>query len=163
MVETPSTVSAWANATFGEAHTNAPLLARANLEMGELLIALAVDDRHPKALEECADVSICLYRYMDREGLTYDSDPIPHDPSTSHYYTAAMANQLLARAMGHVGYDDRSIHAQLMVFQALNTLAGLARSLGGDLEEAIARKMEINRHARTWEPTGDGLGRHVET
>lgn len=63
-VETPQSVAVWCEETFGPCISHASLAARANREMGELLQALAADDRHPKAAEECADVIICLWRLM---------------------------------------------------------------------------------------------------
>lgn len=38
----------------------------------------------------------------------------------------------------------------------------LAEDLGYDLDDAVARKMAVNR-ARTWIRAGDGTGRHIET
>lgn len=66
--ETQATVSEWAVQTFGGVGSNASCAARANQEMAELLTALVNDDAHPKAVEECADVVICLYRLVERLG-----------------------------------------------------------------------------------------------
>ncbi len=69
MRENQSTISNWANETFGPAGSNARVAARANEEMAELLRALTVDDDHPKAKEEIADIVIVLYRLADRMGV----------------------------------------------------------------------------------------------
>ena len=66
--ETQKTVSAWTEATFGKASSNARVAARANEEMAELLRALTSDDNHPKAIEEAADIVIILYRLAERMG-----------------------------------------------------------------------------------------------
>ena len=68
MSENQKTISRWTNETFGPASSNARVAARANEEMAELLRALTADDRHPKAVEEAADVVIILYRLAERMG-----------------------------------------------------------------------------------------------
>lgn len=68
MSETQQTISQWANETFGPSGSNARVAARANEEMAELLRALTVDDNHPKAVEEIADIVIILYRVATRLG-----------------------------------------------------------------------------------------------
>lgn len=67
--ETQHTISAWTEATFGAASSNARVAARANEEMAELLRALTSDDNHEKAIEEAADVVIILYRLAHRMGV----------------------------------------------------------------------------------------------
>ena len=66
--ETQATINDWIERTFGAAGSNLSVAARANEEMAELLMGLAVDDEHPKALEECADIVIILYRLAERLG-----------------------------------------------------------------------------------------------
>jgi len=68
MEETQETINDWITQTFGEAGSNFSVAARANEEMAELLMSLAVDDNHPKAVEECADIVIILYRLAQRHG-----------------------------------------------------------------------------------------------
>lgn len=67
--ESQTTISEWANATFGAAGSNASVAARANKEMAELMMKLAQDDAHPGAGEEVADVLIVLYRLAWRLGV----------------------------------------------------------------------------------------------
>jgi NTP pyrophosphatase (non-canonical NTP hydrolase) len=67
-IETQQTISAWADETFGEASSNVRVAVRANEEMAELLRALTVDENHPKAMEEIADVYIVLCRVAARLG-----------------------------------------------------------------------------------------------
>jgi NTP pyrophosphatase (non-canonical NTP hydrolase) len=67
--ETQKSVTDWANETFGTAGSTARVAARANEEMAELLRALTVDDAHPKAAEEVADIVIVLYRVATRLGV----------------------------------------------------------------------------------------------
>lgn len=68
MSETQTTISTWATETFGDAGSNFLVAARANVEMAELLRGLGANDNDPKALEECADVLIVLFRLADRMG-----------------------------------------------------------------------------------------------
>ena len=67
--ETQESITAWANATFGAASSNARVAARANEEMAELLRALTEDDNHPKAWEEIADIVIVLCRVATLLGV----------------------------------------------------------------------------------------------
>jgi NTP pyrophosphatase (non-canonical NTP hydrolase) len=69
MNETQQTISAWALTTFGEVVSNVSAATRANKEMAELLMALAIDDRHPEAGEEIADIVIILFRLAERLGI----------------------------------------------------------------------------------------------
>lgn len=66
--ETQQSIAAWADETFGHARSNMAIAVRANEEMAELLRALIVDDWHPMAIEEVADVFIVLYRLAEMYG-----------------------------------------------------------------------------------------------
>lgn len=69
MKESQQTITDWANDTFGLSTSNARVAARANEEMAELLKALTVDDKHPKAAEEIADVIIIFMRLATNLGV----------------------------------------------------------------------------------------------
>ncbi|CAN7395265.1 MazG-like family protein [Neorhizobium sp. LjRoot104] len=69
-VETQTTINEWISETFGEAGSNISVAARANQEMAELIMKLAVDDNDREAIEEVADVVIVLYRLVHR----FDAD-----------------------------------------------------------------------------------------
>ena len=69
MRETQQSISAWAVQTFGEAGSNLRCAERADEEMRELLERLCLDDAHPKAAEEIADVVIPLFRLAERLGV----------------------------------------------------------------------------------------------
>ena len=64
--ETQQSINEWIEATFGAAGSNLSVVTRANEEMAELLMALAVDDNHADAVEEAADIVIILYRLAQR-------------------------------------------------------------------------------------------------
>lgn len=68
-METQKTISAWSQATFGDAGSNAVVAARALEEMAELLRALTHDDNSQLAAAEIADTVIVLYRLADRMGF----------------------------------------------------------------------------------------------
>lgn len=68
LIETQATINAWITSTFGEAGSNLSVAARANEEMAELLMALAVNDSDAHAVEEAADIVIILYRLAERFG-----------------------------------------------------------------------------------------------
>lgn len=72
--ETQESICAWANTTFGAISTSLGTAARANKEMSELLMALALDDSFSGAPEEAADVIIVLMRIFDRFGTTWQAE-----------------------------------------------------------------------------------------
>lgn len=96
--EDQKSVTDWGEETFGPATGPEVLVARALLEMDELLEAVRAGD-HAEAALETADVFILLYR--------------------------------------------------------------MATLCGFDVDEAVARKMQINRKRR-WQRKGDGTGRHIK-
>lgn len=55
-------ISRWANDVFGKPVSNIQIASRANEEMAELLNTLSMNDKSIEAIEECADIVICLYR-----------------------------------------------------------------------------------------------------
>lgn len=67
-LENQTSISAWADRTFGSAGSNISVAARANKEMAELIMKLANDDKDPGLVEECADIVIVLFRLADRNG-----------------------------------------------------------------------------------------------
>ena len=97
-IEDQKSVTDWGEETFGPAVDPAVLVARAALEMDELLEAARAGDHAAVALET-ADVFILLYR--------------------------------------------------------------VATLCGFDVNEAIDRKMQINRKRR-WQRRGDGTGSHIK-
>lgn len=96
--EDQKSITAWGEETFGPAANPAVLVARARMEMDELLEA-AKAGNHAEAALEAADVFILLYR--------------------------------------------------------------VATLCGFDVNEAVNRKMAINR-ARRWMRKGDGTGSHIK-
>lgn len=97
-VEDQKSITIWGEETFGPAANPAVLVARARVEMDELLEAVEAGD-HAEAALETADVFILLYR--------------------------------------------------------------VATLCGFEVDEAVARKMAINR-ARRWTCKGDGTGSHIK-
>jgi NTP pyrophosphatase (non-canonical NTP hydrolase) len=72
--ESQSTVSAWADATFG---ISSPLRAatRMNEEVAELLAKMTVSGNSPRVIaEEVADVQIVLYVLAGRLGIDLDAE-----------------------------------------------------------------------------------------
>lgn len=67
-IGTQAVIAHWARETFGQS-TNMRAATRANEEMAELLKALAIDEKHPKAPEELADILICMYRIAENLGV----------------------------------------------------------------------------------------------
>jgi NTP pyrophosphatase (non-canonical NTP hydrolase) len=69
MHETQESISAWIEQTFGTAGSNICVATKANEEMAELLSILAINDQHPLAAEEIADIVILCYRLATRLGV----------------------------------------------------------------------------------------------
>lgn len=65
-------VNNWCEETFGPVISNLSVGVRANEEMSELLTCLNSDDYDAKAIEESADIVICLYRLVARMGGDLD-------------------------------------------------------------------------------------------
>ncbi len=97
--EDQKSITLWGEETFGPAVNPAVLVARARMEMDELMEAVDAGD-HAEAALEAADVFILLYR--------------------------------------------------------------VATVCGFDINEAVNRKMAINR-ARKWARKGDGTGSHIKS
>src|SRR5262245_5026597 len=68
-MENQLSLSEWQEKTLGPAASNVRVAVRENEEMAELLRALTVDENHPKAAEEVADIFIVLYRVATRLGV----------------------------------------------------------------------------------------------
>lgn len=66
--ETSASIAAWADQTFGAPESNMSIFRRAAKEFHELLEKLEIDDNHPHAAAECADVCIVLDRMVHRLG-----------------------------------------------------------------------------------------------
>ncbi|MBY2918897.1 MazG-like family protein [Rhizobium leguminosarum] len=73
-VETQASINDWISTTFGETGSNISVAARANQEMSELVMALAIDDNDPNAVVEAADIVIILYRLAHRFGKDLEAE-----------------------------------------------------------------------------------------
>lgn len=162
MPETQATISAWADATFGTASSNARVAARANEEMAELLRAITSDDpaKLAKVPEEAADVVIVLCRLATRLG--YKLPPLTVELEASQHHVtlhwAAWANKWLARAIQSLT-ETEGISANVpdCLLGCVLNLAQLCKLLGTDLWTEVERKMAVNR-GRTWRWALDGSG-----
>ncbi|WP_375188429.1 hypothetical protein [Sphingobium yanoikuyae] len=67
--ETTASIGEWASQTFGDAGSNARVVARANEEMAELLRAATSDQPVEQLGVEAADVVIILARLCFRNGM----------------------------------------------------------------------------------------------
>lgn len=72
MNETPETITVWARETFGEPSSIAAVAARAMQELAELVQKLCVDENHPGAREELADVQIVLAQVATYLGFVWE-------------------------------------------------------------------------------------------
>ncbi len=68
-MENQKSISNWAESTFGPVTKNVRVATRANEEMAELLSNLSVEDNHPNAAEEIADIVIILFRLANCLGV----------------------------------------------------------------------------------------------
>src|SRR5467141_2355210 len=110
MTETQSTISEWAEATFGPAGSNLRCATRANEEMAELLREIAIDDHSPKASDEAADVTIVLCRLAERmrfhlvDELAKRRDGFPH--AASNAAAAIEASRELGKLLSRLVIQD---------------------------------------------------------
>lgn len=171
MIETQQSISEWATATFGTVGSNASCAARALKECAELIMKLATDPAHPGALEECADIAICLMRLAERGGLKMREQAVhitPRGRDTALEDAVQILVELTHTLAFLAGYDN-SCMAWPYVVATYACTARLARVLDREfrvpfdasLGDAIDAKMVVNR-ARKWRLTGDGHGQHIE-
>jgi hypothetical protein len=163
--ETPASICQWAVETFGEAGSDARVVARANEEMAELLIAGITQQQPHKVYGEAADVAIVLCRVSQRAGgnLLDDARGIS-EPNMAYSpiegWLAAQANAEMAKLLRIVTgkYDVFLIRAACAnIYVALRAL--LATN-GRQLWREVESKMAINRK-RVWKKDGSGHGYHV--
>lgn len=152
--ETPQTIRAWADATFGP-RTPLRALARAHAEMSELLLELTGAADPARLLSEAADVAIVLCT-----GPWLDEWPGAKPAHRSHEqieWVLFRTNSLISTSMlattEHAYQDGIVGHAQ--------AVAKWLHSVFPALWSEVERKMTINR-AREWTPDGFGTGQHKE-
>lgn len=159
MRETPATVSAWAEETFGPVGSNFSVACRANREMSELLSAAAGRGTKTSIAEEAADVVIVLWRLVARNNLK----PIPVTIELPHGLQSGLAsiNGRLACLISILATDDCPQFLDVEVSCILERFQAFAMLNHFDLQEHIDRKMLKNRQRR-WVLDGNGHGSHVK-
>jgi 5,10-methylenetetrahydrofolate reductase len=159
-METQASIASWAEQTFGPAESLARIAARANEEMAELLTAVTLEAPPEKLAEEAADVKIISYRLatrlrldLDARLITWTADPLGAD------WHVTQANFALAKVIHYLSEGHRSLAGGVLV-DCIGQLERFSRAVGMDLDEALEKKMEINRR-RHWRLDGSGHGYHV--
>ena len=125
-MENQESISRWADSTFGPAGSNARVAARANEEMAELMRVLTVDDAHPKASEEIADVVIVLSRLATRLGVDLN-DEINRKMAINRKREWKLDNT------GH-GYHVREKEQSDPGWECPDSPTGFCQYLGGDYD-----------------------------
>ena len=159
MLESQSSICAWADATFGPPVSDASIAARALHELAELVTACVHGAPAEEIGAEVADVVIVLARL----GRALEIDVIAALGQTSRQPSKHDAAWHAANACGHLasvmtmcsGGWQRSY-----LGWCIGALAALARDIAIDLPAAIDAKMAVNR-ARKWILDGRGHGEHV--
>lgn len=169
--ETQTSIAEWQDVTFGKSARNFRIAVRANEEMAELLRELSLgaspeyDAR--KAIEECADVYIVLCRLGDRFGVDLLKSSYARglcgelSLGSRPYEIAAKANMLMSRTIVLLSYEITDKAITEVASGVVGLLKWIVEKLGGNLLDAVDRKMEINR-ARTWKLDASGHGYHVK-
>lgn len=156
--ETQKTISQWATETFGEAGSNARVLARALEEYAEFLRAYTSGGG--KQIEELADTVIVLYRLAERMEVDLDAELLHSSWRYIDKNEELMSEALRCFATllqySDTHRDPRAVADLCDLFCCLNQLS---TQLGGDLVLAIDSKMEVNR-ARVWIKDNTGHGYH---
>lgn len=168
MMETQKTISAWAEETFGASGSDFSCVTRANIELAELMHAVAVAASKQDIAEEIADVFIVLYRYAERRGVDARKLAVSHARNYSHLhtmYTAMTPEQLcaeLARRMSILASCSLTPGSMDYLGCVFYMLGVSAVVLGVDFYDAVDKKMAVNRkRKRKWTVVG-GHGQHVE-
>jgi len=165
MRETQQSICAWANEAFGPAPGIFCILTRANEELAELLRAIAAKQPNERIVEECADVAIVLVRVADRLDLDLRLDWSRLSDTVGYGgFDAVRANYQIASALIDAESIDRGVPAETSLRERLQKIVGglviVCRFYGGSLDEAIDRKMAVNRE-RVWKRDGTGHGYHM--
>lgn len=160
-METQASICQWANETFGTVSSNLRVAARANEEMAELIKCLSMDERHPKAAEEAADVVIVLCRLAERLGVKLDFGLPPGQADIPLLQRAGLAAEWLAVAISGVVSQTANYVVAMRLELCVGNLANVCHQLGTTLQDAIDEKMKTNR-ARNWKLDGTGHGYHVK-
>lgn len=158
-METQKSISDWAEATFGKVGSNLSVLARANVEVAELLMKAVVGESTIEGIcEECADVAICLYRFRERCKM-------PPPARTQTQVWAVMeatisVQSVMVHMMDLLSLDDLAVSDGMIskVFEHLHGIVGMISV--SSLDVFVDRKMAKNR-VRKWVVRG-GHGQHVE-
>jgi len=160
-METQQTIVAWAIETFGDLGTLPKLAARMNTEVAEVLReAASVPVDNGQVAVECADVAIVLFRIAEIIGIDLRERMIDANEREEFAMKPSVWNA--AKWVGeYCGLlIDRVPFGEDVRPGDRYEIAGHARKLGGSLwrlsalcgtplDEAIDRKMQINR-ARKW-------------
>ena len=173
MQETPESITEWANSVFGVPKSTLSVLARANLEVAELMYKVAhheCDTIIPGVAVECADVYIVLCRVFTMNQITSImpwADVILRTsvPTETHLeLTNRILRQLGAcfstMEMSNPETAKRSLQYHLP--NLVTDLYMLCKKQFHELPNMVDQKMQINR-ARQWKIDGNGHGQHVET
>lgn len=167
-IETVETIEAWAVPTFGPSPNLLVPLARAGMELAELITRCAapVIDSNGVALE-AADVGICLCRPASMLKVKIDFNIPPPVYVGRPIVPALAANGHLEMLMTRVAVtspgmeplsEPAAIGYLLLIFDKLHAVCATVQA---NLGEAISAKMVINR-ARKWRSIGDGIGEHIK-
>jgi hypothetical protein len=159
-METQQRISQWASETFGQPGSNLRVATRAGEELFELFKEISVEIHAEKAIVEAADVAIVLYRLCDRLGMTVDTSRVYRQDPDNPKLLIAEANAKMASVIVLLCHDDNGRMADYSLLQTYYCLGKFCEALGGDLHDAVQKKMAINR-TRKWKLSGDGHGYHV--
>jgi NTP pyrophosphatase (non-canonical NTP hydrolase) len=96
----------------------------------------------------------------ETQGAISDWADSTFGPVSSNARVAARANEEMAELLRALTVDDASPKAAEEIADIFIVLFRLATRLGVDVDEAIDRKMQINR-LRKWNKDGSGHGYHV--
>ena len=166
--ETPASICQWAVETFGEAGSDARVVARANEEMAELLIAGITQQQRHKVYEEAADVAIVLCRVSQRAGgdLLQDAAGIMEPNMVDvpledlEGWLAAQANAAMAKLLRVVTGNCDVFRVRSACAEVYVDLRALVAFSDRHLWRDVEAKMAINRK-RVWKRDGTGHGYHV--
>lgn len=159
-METPGSISQWANQNFGLASSNFRIVVRANEEMSELLKAVSTGQPTKKILEEVADVAIVMYRYTENIHMKIDYAEIQLVHPSVTEYLIAQANTRLAAIIRMVSLWEEDSYTKYTINELYWILRQICVSLRSSLQYEVDSKMAINRQ-RKWILDGTGQAQHI--
>ncbi len=159
--ETSESIYQWQRATFGEYNSHFRQASRALTEMAELMDAVSSGNSREKIIEECADIAIVMYGYIEAAQVSINKPQLAQLQYKNPVESAALASCELSRILLKLSDGYNTSETTTETWWLYYSLQEICESLQGNLQDAVDAKMQINR-ARQWVYDGTSHSGHVK-